>query len=102
MTRCNLGTTAPPVDLVQRLRDGQLQLLRGIPGTSDLFGALLPPHDLQTEAVEAQRARRLGQLLIPETISRFLRPAPRAPRLDAPCGARRRRSMVTRLRRPFV
>jgi hypothetical protein len=58
MARRDLRTAAAPVDLIQPLGEGQLQL-GGIPGMRDLLGALLPPHYLQAEAVEAQCARRL-------------------------------------------
>jgi|SoiMethySBSTD1v2_1073268.scaffolds.fasta_scaffold232548_3 hypothetical protein len=101
MARRDLRTPAAPIDLIEGLRDGQLQL-PGVPGTSQLFAALLPPRDLQTEAVEAECPRRLGQLLIAESVSRFLRPAPGAERLDASCSGRRGRSPTRQLRIPFI
>ena len=55
MARRDLGTTAAALDLIQPVCDGQPQL-RGIPGTSEPFGTLLPSDDLQTEALKAQCA----------------------------------------------
>jgi hypothetical protein len=99
VARGDQGTTAPPVDLIQLLKDGQFQL-RGSPGASELLGALVPSPDLQTEAVKAESARRFEQLFIVEPVPRFLRPAPRAERLDAPCGAPRGLPLTTCLSLP--
>jgi hypothetical protein len=76
--------------------------LRGIPGTSELFGALLAPRDLETEAVEAQCARGFDQFLIVEPVPRLLRPAAGAERLDASFCARQGPSLTMPLRIPFV
>jgi hypothetical protein len=76
--------------------------LRGIPGTSELFGTLLPSDDLQTEALKAECARRLEQLFIVEPIARFLCPAPGAERLDVSCATRRGWPLTTSLRILFV
>jgi hypothetical protein len=90
----DLGTAAAAVNLLQCLCERQFQL-RGIPSVCELFGALLPPRNLQTEALKAQCARRFEQLLVVESVPRFLRPTPGAKRLDAPRDARRWRSLTT-------
>jgi hypothetical protein len=76
--------------------------LRGIPGTSELFGALLAPSDLQTEAVKAQCARGFDQFLIVEPVPRLLRPAVGAERLDAFVLRAPSPSLTMPLRIPFV
>lgn len=94
MARCNLGTTAAPVDFIERLCEGQFEL-RGMPGASQLFGALLPPDDLHAEAVEAQCARGFEQLLISEAIPRLPGSAPGANWFGAPGGTGRALSLTT-------
>lgn len=101
MARRDLCTPATPIDLIEGFRDGQLQL-HGVPGASQLFGALLPPRDLQTKTLKAQRARRLEQLLIVEPVPRFLRSAPGAERLDASWSARQRLPLTACLRVPLI
>jgi hypothetical protein len=101
MARRDLRTPAAPIDLIDSLRDGKLQL-RGVPGTSQSLGTLLTPRDLQTEALKAECARRFEQFLVAEAVPRFLPPAPGAERLGALSLTRRPRLVTTLWRNPSV